>query len=235
MGNKVQGKNIGGYLKVSGVYFPVFCGQTLTFQTTQDIIETSTVTSGSWRDYEAGMSTSVMNITGVTILDNTENRISDGYLFQQSIRQQKQDWKITKTDDDGDILVYTFQGIIQEIGFDKNIGSYSKSNLTVQVCGPVTVDTVEPPDTGDEVIYSDWWNFTAGATSISGTSVTHSYNLIDVTVLEVDREGMEHNLIDTGSPIGRQCKHDDTAGSITFDAAIPSNGETVFVLFKRVL
>ncbi len=235
MGNKVQGKNITAEMKVGSNYYPILCGQTLDFNIQQEMIEVTNVNSGAWRDYEAGMSSGTCQIGGVTILDNSEGRIADGYLLQTSVRRTKQDFKVTKTDDDGDTLVYTFKGLIEDNGFNKAIGSYSKSNITIRICGPVATSTIPPPPSGDEVVYGDYWNFSAGNTSISGTSVEHGYDLIDKVVLSVDREGTGHDIITSGTPGNRECKHNDTTGDISFDPTNPSNGETVYVVFKEIL
>jgi uncharacterized protein YaiE (UPF0345 family) len=231
--NYVQSKNIGVFMKISGVYYPIFCGQTLEFNSDQEEIETTNVNSGSARDFVAGMQTSSMSIGGVTVLNNNGNRIADGYLFQQSVRRVKQEFKITKVDDDGGLLVYTFTGIIKSIGFSKQIPSYSKSSLNVIVCGNVTISTVNPPSDVITNVYSDWWVFTQGSTEISGNSSTLGYNLVGAVVLEVDREGLQHDLIQSGVPVNRQVKHNTGTGVVSFDVNNPSNGETVFVLFRK--
>ena len=233
--NTIQGKNIGGYMKVSGVYYPIFCGKSLTFSLTQDILETTNVSSGNFRDYEAGMSDASMEIGGVSLLSNTGGRLSVNYLMQQSVRRIKQEFKITQTDDDGGILLFTFTGLIVSTSFDKTIPGFSQSSLSVKVCGPLVIDAIVAPGTTTETIYSDWWVFTLAATSIGGASSVQSYNLIGVTILEVDREGVQHDIITVGTPVNRQVKHNNATGTLTFSASIPSNGETVFVLFKRVV
>lgn len=237
MANYVQGRNIIFYMKISGNYYPVFCGKTMSYSRSQELLETTNTTSGSDKDYEAGMSGVTIDVTGVTILDNTGLRVSMNYLEQLSVRRQKLDFKITETDDAGSIHVRTFQGLISSLGFDRSIGSYSSSTATIQVCGPVIPNTVEPPATGNEVVYSDYWTFTAGATSISGTSDVHGYSLTgsDRTVLHVSREGLEHDIITTGTPGNRQCKHKSVDGSVEFNPDVPSVGETVFVVFKITL
>jgi len=93
--------------------------------------------------------------------------------------------------------------------------------------------TVEPPSGDSEIVRSDWWSMGAGNTDISGTSSVHSYDLIGVTLLSVDREGLQHDIITTGTPGNRQCKHDSITGVVDFDPTNPSNGETVFVMFKE--
>lgn len=234
MANKVQGKNIKGYMKVDGQYYPIFCGKTLSFSIEQDELETSTVTSGVMRTYVAGMGNATFEVGGVTILDNTESRIAITYLQQKSISQATQSWKIGLTDDDGSSIYYLFDGIIRSTSFDKSIPGYSQSSLTVRVTGDINITTVDPPPPGGlpEIVRSDWWTMAAGDTYIDGQSDVHAYSLTAVTVLEVDRSGVQYDIITSGTPTNRQCKHNNTTGVINFDTALPSAGETVFVLFK---
>jgi hypothetical protein len=231
--NTVQGKNIKGFMKVDALYYNIFCGQTLSFGLEQDELETSTVGNGSMRTYDAGFGNAMMEVGGVTILDNSESRIAITYLQQQSIRQQIQDWSIELTDDNNNIVTYLFRGIIRSSNFDKSIPGFSKSAVSIRVSGNITMTTVAPPIGSNEITYSDWWNMAAGETKISGTSTQLSYNLIGCTVLEVDREGTQYDIVTSGTPGNRQAKHNNTTGDVDFDTANPSVGETVFVLFRR--
>lgn len=237
MGNKVQGKNIIGSMDVLGVYYPVFCGKALTYNLDQDELETTSVNSGVSREYIAGMANAILNITGVTVLDNTESRIAITYLQQQSVRQLLQNWQIQLTADNGNIIYYRFAGIIRNTSFEKTIPGYSQSSVTIRMSGDpdITIVPPPPPPGSPEIIYSDWWTMVAGNTFIDGTSDVHGYGLQGVTVLEVDREGTNFDIITSGTPANRQAKHNNTTGVISFDPTNPSLGETVFVLFKVIL
>lgn len=234
MGNHVQGKNIKVYLKVSGEYYQIFCGKTMSFNLEQEELETTSVNSGAYREFVAGMASAMLEVGGVTINDNTTSRVAITYLQQKSVQQAVQDWKITLTDDSAGLKVYLFQGIIRSTSFDKSIPGYSQSSLSVRVTGEITITETDPPPPGGlpEVVRSDWWTMAAGNTYIDGNSDVHAYGLTAVTVLEVDRSGVQYDIITSGTPTGRQCKHNNTTGVITFDSSLPSNGETVFVLFK---
>lgn len=237
MANRVQGKNIIGSMNIDDTYYPIFCGKTLSFNLDQDELETTSVNSGVSREYIAGMANAVMNITGVTILDNTESRISIAFLQQQSIRQAVQEWQIQLTDDDGSIIYYLFEGIIRNTSFTKALPGYSQSDLTVRITGDINITTIAPPPPpgSPEIIYSDWWTMDAGNTYIDGLSDVHGYGLQGVTILEVDREGANYDIITSGTPGNRQATHNNTTGVISFDPTNPSMGETVFVLFKVIL
>jgi predicted secreted protein len=247
MGNTVQGKNIGGYLKVDDNYFPVFCGKTLRFALSQDMLETTNITSGSSRQFIAGMSAAVMEVTGVTIVDNAESRIAVSYLMQLSVRREVRDWKITITGDSGSTVIYTFQGLIEESSFDKSIPGFSNSYVTVRVSGPVTMDSVAPPPSGDYNYYSDTWATVNGQSYISGNSLGNSnasptaytpFSLLSTDIiLGVWVEGTEFDQV-SGTPAAgsRQYKFSTSPVQIVFPADLIFDGsQRVQIFIKRAV
>jgi len=238
MGNTVQGKNILAKMKVDATYYNVFCGKSLTFTLDQDELETTTVNSGTMREYIAGIGNAVLEISGVTVLDNTGSRIAITYLQAQSIRQQVQDWQILMTDDDGDQISYTFQGIIRSTSFNKSIPGYSQSNVSIRVSGEITIDPVAPPPSGDFEVFADYWTTTNGQNYISGASTGNTdgtnYTLADDDeILAVWVEDMPMYEV-TGTPTAGQPEYkyntstDRLETGVTFDGA-----QKVYVQFKR--
>src|SRR5574343_56785 len=220
--NTIKGKNIVCSMYVTDNYYPVFCGKTAEFTINQDEIETTSVNSPNSREYVPGMMNATLSMTGVTTLDNTNGRVSVLYLMQQSIRRSVQDLIITLTDDDGSDIVISFSAIITTTGFNRDVASYSNSNVTFRITGPVTFDTVITPPTPEEV-FSIYLNTVAGLTSVSDS------DLIGVDILQVARTGSTHNET-TGTPTGRQFKYTSVSGTISFDASIPfESGEDVYV------
>lgn len=247
MGNHVQGKNIGGYLKVGSEYYPLFCGKTLNFGIQQEELETTNIASGSYKDFEAGMSSAMMEVGGVTILDNSDGRIAASYLMQQGVRRVKQDWKITKTDNDGGILIYTFKGIILSTGFDKSIPGYSQSFVSVRVCGAIESDIIPPPLT-DFDVFSDYWQTVNGQNYIDGDSAGESnaspvaytpFELDDDDmILEVDMEGTQYDVVSgTPTPGTRECQFASSPTvRIIFPADVIFDGtQRVHVELKRLV
>lgn len=229
--NTVKANNVIIEIYDGSAYYPVFCGKTMEFSQSQELVEITSVNSAVAREYQAGLTTATLNITGVTVLDNTDGRLAGPYLMQVSIRRTEKTCRIRLTDDDGGTLEINFTALITNNTLARSVGQYAQSTVSLTVTGEITVQAVAPPPTA-EIVYSDWWVMTAGATSISGASSQHGYSLINKTLLEVDREGTNFDIITSGSPGNRQAKHDDVAGSISFDPTNPSLGETVFVLFK---
>lgn len=80
-------------------------------------------------------------------------------------------------------------------------------------------------------IFSDYWTTDVDENIVTGTSVEHGYNLAGITPLAIFREGIQHDIVLTGTPDDRQARY--VTDTIQFD---PTNtfgaGETVFVIFR---
>lgn len=212
-------------MDVGGTFYPIFCSKTAEFTVNQDEIETTSVNSGSSREYVPGMMNATLSMTGVTTLDNSNSRISVLYLMQQSIRRSTQSFIITLTDDTGADVVIDFSAIITTTGFSRDVASYSQSNVTFRVTGDINFDTIITPPAPSEV-FSDYFTPTAGLAYITDAS------LVGVSILQVARTGSTHNET-TGTPTGRMFKYTSGTGRIDFDTAIPfDSGEDVYVEWK---
>ncbi len=240
MANTVKAKNIQVYLKVDATYYPIFCGKTMRFSLEQDEVETTNVDSGSARAYEAGMSNALLEVSGVTTIDNSNSRISITYLQSISVRQQVQDWKITLTPDTGTAKNYTFRGVIRSTDFDKALPGYSQSNLVVRVSGNITIDTVDPPPTGEYTYHADWWDSVNAQNYVSGQSTgftdgtQYTLQATDV-ILAVEVESQTMYAV-TGTPTNGEpeYKYDTSTQRVNFPAAFIFDGsQRVYIMFKR--
>lgn len=229
MANRVKSNNVIIELLISGVYYPFFCGKTMEFVQSQEVIEVTSINSTVAREYETGMTTGNLTITGVTILDNTQNRIAITYLMQESIRRAAQTMRIRLIDDDGDSLEIAFAAIITSNTLARAVGTYSQSTTTLIVTGEPTISIVILPPGTECVENPLYLTFTAGQTQVSSALLEQT----GVVILQVDREGTEHDPT-TGTPGNRQYKFTGGTGNgiVAFDPTNPSNGETVYVLYK---
>lgn len=219
--NLVKGKNIVVSMNLSGIYYPMFCAKTAELVLDQDEIEVTSVNSGFDREYEPGMSSQTLNCTGIHILDNTGSRISANYL-RTNIRRVVQAVRVTQTDDDGNVYVDNFSAIIKRVSISRDTAGYAQSAVDLRITGTVSSTTVIPPNPdGIGVIYK---STTPGANTVSDAILSGK------TIIEVEREGIEFDLI-VGTPVNRQVAFSGT--TLTFDAANPFNtGETVKVIYQ---
>lgn len=212
-------------LLVSGSYYPVFCCKSWELVQEQVAIETTSVNSGSDTEWEAGMSTSNVECSGVATVDNTGGQISVTYLQQQAVRRVLQDWRITLTADNGTVLVYSFKGIILRTGISKQSGSYLGSNVSVRVSGALNPNVIiEPPEPEDEFVL--YLGVVAGENSVSDPA------LGGATILLVMREGTGHVEVG-GTPTPGEPEFNHTGNDIIFDVNQPFNdGEIIYVLYR---
>lgn len=231
--NKVQGKNVIVTMLYSGVYYPIFCCKSMSFDQVQETIEVTSVNSGNDREYEPGMSTATMTVSGITTLNNVGSRISVLYLIQLAVRREIQSLKVTLTDNDGNSKDVTFDAIITSNNFTKELGgAYSQSSTGFQITGGITIsDPVGPPSVQvvQDPLYIDG---VPGATSVSDPLLEAA----GVVILEVQREGLGHDPTN-GTPGNREFKFTGGAGNgtIAFDPTNPFNPgpEVVYVLYKK--
>jgi hypothetical protein len=231
--SKIKGKNAVFSLLVGVTYYPVYCCKTWELVQIQEEIEVTSVNSGSDREYEPGMSSSTVECTGVATLDNTGGIISPTYLQQQAVRRLNQSWRITLTDDDSNVLVYSFDGIITKTGISKQTGSYLGASLSVRVTGALSPNVIilPPVPTNEFVLYID---------GVAGQWTVSHADLDGATILGVARSGMVHEQV-SGTPVagGSEFKYIDGAGTgtIEFDSNQPFNAgpplENVWILFKK--
>lgn len=233
MANRVQGRNVIVTMEVDSVYYPVFCAKTALLSQVQETIEITSVDSGNDRQYEPGMSTTTLEIGGLTILDNTENRISVLYLMQLAQRRARQTMKITLTDNDGDQIEVGFKAIITANSFDKSLGgAFSQSSTSLLVTGGITIGPSITPPNPSEVQEPLYLEAVEGETSVSDPLLTAA----GVEILHVHREDAGSGQQVTGTPASgtRQFRFTAGTGTIDFDPDNPFNGgEIIYILYQK--
>src|SRR6185369_2444080 len=101
-------------------YYPIFCAKSMELDVVFDELET-VIDSGTDRDYEIGLQSAVLTLVGVTKTQDptTVDKVSPFFLY--SIRKNKKSYKITFTDQDGNVVTpFTFDAIIRRLNFAGN-------------------------------------------------------------------------------------------------------------------
>jgi predicted secreted protein len=229
--NTVTGKNAIIELEVASVFYPVFCCKSFTFDQQQETIEVTDINSAFAREYVPGMTTATLNVTGVTILDNTGGRISITYLMQESVRRTIQNMRIRLTADDATTLQIAFNAIITSNSLSRDFGSYSQSVSGFVITGtPVVSSSITPPGTGPVVQAPLYIDVVAGQSSVHDTLLEAA----GVVILEVDRSGIQHDQV-SGTPGNREFEFGGVGvGTIIFDPTNLFNaGEVIYILYKK--
>lgn len=243
--NTIKGKNQIVELLISGTYYPIFCCKSFDFTQEQEVIEVTYVNSPFNREYLPGMTTAKLNVAGVTVLDNSGGNVSVFYLMQESIRRSVQSLRIRMVDDDGGTLQILFSAIITTNTTSREHGTYSQSVSSFIITGVISFSAVVP-GTGSIGGGGGGGGSMAGGGSVNiqlplyidvvaGQSSVHSALLeaAGVVILEVDRSGVQHNQIPSGTPGSLEFLFGGVGvGTISFDPTNPFNtGEVIYILY----
>lgn len=230
MSNLIEGTDVLGQMKIDGIYYDIFCAKSVSLRFNQDEIEVTSVNSTRGREFVPGMYDFTMSCTGVSEIDNSEDRISILYLLQEAIRGQTHDLRIHLTNQDGDQKAITFSGFMRTSGFIGEAVGFSNCDVDFRITGVVDlgdpIDEPEPPACEmEDTIYID---------CVEGEYSVHS-DLLEqdgVVILGVARTGAVHYYT-SGTPTSLQFTHDLPNGDIIFSSLLTFNaGEWVRVQYK---
>lgn len=238
--NTIQGRNQIIELSVSGTFYPVFCCKSFEYAQVQEVVEVTSINSAFSREYVPGMTTATLNVTGITVIDNSGGQISIFYLMQESVRRAIQSMRISLTSDDGGTLQILFNAIITSNTLSRERASMSQSVSGFIVTGVPTLSVVVPPSgslpsggsssggVNLEIQLPLYIDVVAGQTSVHDALL----EVAGVVILEVDRSGVQHDET-TGTPGNRQFTFGGVGvGTINFDPTNPFNsGEVIYILY----
>jgi hypothetical protein len=221
-------------MKVADTFYPVLCATSCQFSTNPEFIEKTSADSGTSREWMKRIEEFAASVGGLTLIHN-DVALSFFYMLQGAVRRGLHDFRMTCVDPDGAQSVIVFSALIGPQTLSGSATDFANCTIELKVTGGIELTEEDPPPPGEftEIIRADYWNFPAGQTFIDGTSVENGYSLESVEVLEVDREHIESDVV-TSAPGNGQCKHNNLTGVITFNPDEPSNGETVWVIFKVI-
>ncbi len=257
MSDLVLGKNVTVTMLIGSEYLPLFCAKSMGFSYDQEAIESTTNTSGFDRTYEVGLGTAKLNLTGITKTSDI-TKVGPFYLFQQSVRRQKQSIRLVFNAQDASVKTITFTALIIRNGFTSDILSWAQCSIDFQISGPVDIGDVIPIPSGGggsggsgssgggsssgttDIVLSDWWNTTNGNNSIEGlssgeTDGTNYTLVITDTILIVFVEGLQFSIVmGTPTPGQRECSLDLINNRIIFPSDLIFDGsQTVTVVWER--
>lgn len=223
MANQVTGKNTITQILISGVYYPFFCGKTAELSLVQDKIEVTHVNSGSARESVPGMVEWSLSFAGVTILDNTEARISWEYMVQAATRRTIHSMRTLLTDQDGAQRAFTYNAFITNGNLSRDVTQWSQSSLQMAISGDVSfADPVAPPAPPSCDIEPTIYTTLAEAATFITSALLIPAVGETITILEVTRSGLTHYET-TGTPGSLEFKYTSATGKVEFDPLNPGN------------
>lgn len=217
--NKILGKNFFFEMEIAGIWYPVFCGKTAEKVTEQDEIEVTHVNSGSAREYVPGMSNFVVNATGVSVLDNSDGKISPFYLDQVAIRRSINTYRLRPIDQSSNTLTITFSAFVRSVNISRDVTQWSQCSVSLRVTGELTYSTVIPEPaipTCEQAptLYKDLADgslFIQDALLVPGAGET-------INILHVSRSGSTYYET-SGTPGNNEFQYDSVNGKIIFQNA----------------
>lgn len=221
MANQVTGKNTITQILISGIWYPFFCGKTAELSANQDEIEVTHVNSGADREYVPGMSNHTISFAGVTVLDNTENRISWEYIVQSAQRRSIHSLRTLLTDQDGDQRVISYSAFFTSGTLSRDVTQWSQSSINMRITGALTFESPATPPTPPSCEIEDpiYTVLVEGAIEVTSALLIPGVGET-ITILHVTRSGV--TLYETtGTPGNLEFRYVSVTGKIQFDPANP--------------
>lgn len=242
MSDIVLGRNVNVETLVNGDYIVIGCAVSCAFEFENELIGKTDVNAGLFRKRRVRISDTRGSVQGLTTLQNSTTRLTIFHFLQEAIRRTEQTLRFVFLDEGGFTRYITGIFLVKTVQISSDASAFSEFDLQLEgTGGNIDIGVVIPPG-GEESpgespgegdicpeLFSDYWETVEGESTISGIGV-NGRSFADQQVLEVDREGTEHELA-TGSPGNREYAYDGT--TISFDATNPFNaGERIFVIWK---
>lgn len=214
-------------IMIDEVFYPIGCGVSCSFETENEIIATTTVGSGLWREKRVRRSDWRGTVSNVMISDNSADRYGVFYFLQEAIRRSVNTYEFSFTDLEGTEKTIVGDAIISLITINADQTSFAKWDLNIEGTGAIEFDVVTPapPEGSCEIEDPLYLTLSEGATSVTDALL----GTAGVVILEVRREGLQFNETG-GTPGNREFRF--VSPNISFRDAGNPGGEGVFVLYK---
>lgn len=216
-------------------YLVVGCATSITYTYKNEIIAKTDVNAGLFRKKRVRISDFSGSIQGLVALYNTSDKVNAFYFLQEAIRRTEQTLKFLFTDSSGVIREIIGNFLVESEQLSGGAeGDFAEFDLELEGTGNLSVSEVEsPPEASCFESFSDYWDTTPGANSISGAGHA-GRSFAGQDVLEVVRETAPPLKYTAGTPGDGEYSFDGT--TITTWSGNPySAGEAIFVLWQQVI
>jgi hypothetical protein len=229
MTNDVLGKNVLIEAEIDSVFYPLLCCKTAEFTAETDEIETTHVNSGADREFAPGLTNRVLNMNGITRVNNADGRINIIYLMQQQAVQTIFNLRATLTANNGDLAVITFSAFLKSTNWSKDVSTTSNCFANWRITGSPEYAAVVPEPSEPVCDIEDplYLTLAEGETSVSDALLGGA----QVSILTVAREGIVYAQT-SGTPGNMQFRH--SGDEIQFLNPGNPGGETIYILYKII-
>lgn len=239
MAEAIFGEQVIIEMLVDSTYEPILCGTDCVFTRTPELIETTTPTSGLFKEFMIRREEWDITVSGLTKVANNA-ALTFFYMLQTSVRRLTQTVRITFTDVDGADIQISGEVLIGPESISGPSTDFAQCSIELKGTGAFTIGSVTPPDPESFDALSDYWQTVAGQNYISGASSGEftgtAFTIADTdTIIDVDVEGTGYNHIQ-GTPTDgeRECHYNSTTDRLEFPSDLIFDGnQRVFVEIKR--
>jgi hypothetical protein len=142
---EVQGKDALIYFNIDGTFKEYGCAENITVDSIAEIIETSTVGSGTDRDFGYQSKTKTISLTGL-VLNDDPTLITVWDLYDQQDNFLSTNFRIVFTDTAGNIKTMAGSVIFPQITWSADQTDLASSTITMQTTGGITLsaDAIVP-------------------------------------------------------------------------------------------
>jgi hypothetical protein len=230
MPDVVFGRNVSVEALINGDYIVIGCAVSSSFQFENELIGKTDINAGLNRKKRVRLSDVSGSVNGIVTLENTATRLTVFYFLQEAVRRAEQMMRFVFVDESGLTKYVSGLFLIQSTSITSDTSGFSEFDLSLEGTGPITISEVNPiPDPFCPELFSDTWETTPAATSISGPGIG-GLSFEGQDILIVYREGTQFDFT-AGSPGNREFAYNGI--DISFDANNPFNvGERISVVWK---
>lgn len=213
----------------SGVYVPFACATSVEFSYETELKEKASPGQGGFREYVAGLGDWGITLNTVThIVPSSPPMLTVFYTLLAQVRKNGLDIRLTFEDENANLQVITGHVLIPSTTIASPVDSFSEDTIEMKGSGSFALSqTLINPSSGNSDVFPpiDYTSASGGETSLNYSA------LINRTILAVMRDGINYEVITTGTPNAKQVKFNAGVGDILFSFPL-SIGEWVHILYK---
>jgi hypothetical protein len=223
----IRGENVIAFIYDGGLWKPLICARSGSFNTNADTIETSITGTGVWRTYEYTSLTWDCSLEGLIFLDG-ENQLTASDMRALQFSRTKILLRYQRTDTVGNVYTEEGYGLITSVSDSNDYASVVDYSINIQGTGPLEiVFTPTPINPNAKVKRLEY-------TGVSGEQFFTSTALQGKDILDVVVDGIGRSkIITSGTAVGQEAKY--TSGTGRIDLPIPLvSGTEVYILYQDI-
>lgn len=222
--NTIQGNDAILELNQGGVYTPFVCVKSFTLEQDSELVETTTLSTGKYRDYELQSLDYTITLSTLLVINSTN--ANGKFAFEQQQVGSKFAYRITFTDSAANTYQITGILIVKNSLFSVTAGQLVTGDFTLKGCGSFYTINGSTEIPGAE-LFAGLYTATGGEDSFIDA------DLIGASLAHVMRNGIGVMILTSGVPGTNQVLFDSVTGEISVGAGMEFGaGEYIQYIFS---